>query len=391
MNRLKKWTCLLFIVTVTISPMPIFAAEEDEPLTIEEYNAIISQSELESYWNNIAEEYNHVFPELSKTNFWSMVKDQNSLSLESWIKGALRYFFYEVIENGKLLATLMLLTLFCLLLQTIQNAFEKQVVSKVAYAIVYILLIIIAMKSFELTSTYVIDTVNSEQAFLIALIPLLLGLLASLGQLLSISFFHPIIIFLIHTSVFIVSKVIIPLIMLSAILQIVSTLNEEYKATKLANLLKNIAISIMGVLLTVFLGVISVQGAASAIQDGIAMKTAKFVTGNFIPVIGRIFTDATDTVLSATVLIKNGVGIIGVIILIMIVLFPAIKIFTISLMYKLATAILQPIGDGPVIECLDVIGKHILYLFAALLLVSFMFFFTIVILIISSNITMMVR
>ncbi|GAE91241.1 stage III sporulation protein AE [Gracilibacillus boraciitolerans JCM 21714] len=121
------------------------------------------------------------------------------------------------------------------------------------------------------------------------------------------------------------------------------------------------------------------------------MKTAKFVTGNFIPVIGRIFTDATDTVLSATILIKNGIGMVGVVILIGIVLFPAIKIFAISLMYKVATAILQPVGDGPVIECLDIIGRHILYLFAALLLVTFMFFFTIVILIISSNITMMVR
>ncbi|WP_347834111.1 hypothetical protein [Gracilibacillus sp. JCM 18860] len=139
------------------------------------------------------------------------------------------------------------------------------------------------------------------------------------------------------------------------------------------------------------MGVISVQGAASAIQDGVAMKTAKFVTGNFIPVIGRLFTDATDTVLSATILIKNAIGLIGVAILIGIVMFPAIKILVISIMYKVTTAVLQPVGDGPVIECLDIIGKHILYLFAALLLVSFMFFFTIVILIIASNLTVMVR
>ncbi|WP_058307480.1 stage III sporulation protein AE [Gracilibacillus massiliensis] len=378
---------LLFLFAFLI-PTELLAEVENPT---DDYQKVIDGSELEAYWDYLGTEYQEALPELSKENLWDMIKGDGELSVQQWVKGFFRYFLYEIVENGKLLATLMLLTLFCLLLQTIQNAFENQVVSKVAYAIVYMMLIIIALKSFQLASSYVLDTVDMAKSFLIALLPLILGLLASLGHLVTISFFHPIIIFLIHVSVFIISKVVIPLFLISAILQIVSTISPEYKATKLANLIKNIAISLMGILLTVFLGVISVQGAASAIQDGIAMKTAKFVTGNFIPVIGRIFTDATDTVLSATILIKNGIGMIGVVILIGIVLFPAIKIFTISLMYKVATAILQPIGDGPVIECLDIIGRHILYLFAALLLVTFMFFFTIVILIISSNITMMVR
>ncbi|MFD2658374.1 stage III sporulation protein AE [Gracilibacillus thailandensis] len=387
MNFTRKFAIIIALFFFLI-PMQLAADVTDQT---DAYQQMIEGSELEGYWDYLGDQYNDALPELNKENLWSMVKGDGNLSIKEWLKGFLRFFFYEIVENGKLLGTLILLTLFCLVLQTIQNAFERQVVSKVAYAIVYTMLIIMALHSFQLATNYVLDTVDMAQSFLIALLPMLLGILASLGHLVTISFFHPIIIFLIHTSVFVISKVVIPLILISAILQIVSTISTEYKATKLANLIKNIAISLMGILLTVFLGVISVQGAASAIQDGIAMKTAKFVTGNFIPVIGRIFTDATDTVLSATILIKNGIGMIGVVILIGIVLFPAIKIFTISLMYKVATAILQPVGDGPVIECLDIIGKHILYLFAALLLVTFMFFFTIVILIISSNLTMMVR
>lgn len=383
-----KRAILLTLLLIISLPINVTASTPDYT---ENYKSIVEDSDLESYWQQIGDEYNNYFPEISKESLWSFIKGDNKISLTSWVKGALRYFFYEIIENGKLLATLMLLTIFSILLQTIQNAFENQTVSKVAYAVVYIMLIIIALKSFQLTSNYVIETIDMARSFLVALIPLLLGILASLGHLVTISFFHPIIILLINSSVLIISNLVIPLFLISFILQIVSTISTEYKATKLANLIKNIAISIMGILLTVFLGVISVQGAASAIQDGIAMKTAKFVTGNFIPVIGRLFTDATDTVLSATILIKNGIGIVGVVILVGIVLFPAIKILVISIIYKITTAILQPLGDGPVIECLDIIGKHILYLFAALLLVTFMFFFTIVILIISSNVTMMVR
>lgn len=76
-----------------------------------------------------------------------------------------------------------------------------------------------------------------------------------------------------------------------------------------------------------FLGVLSVQGTATAVADGIAVKTAKFVTGNFIPVVGRMFTEAADTVISASGLLKNTVGIIGLVILCLIVAFPAIQIF----------------------------------------------------------------
>ncbi|GAA0296356.1 stage III sporulation protein AE [Gracilibacillus halotolerans] len=355
------------------------------------FDSLIDNSEVEQYWDYIGEEYRHVLPDWDKEKLWATVKGDTTISMKEWFVAALHYLFYEIAENGKLLATLLLLTLFCILLQTIQNAFEKKVVSKVAYSIVYIMLIILAMQSFYLAATYVVDTIKLTENFLIALLPLLLGVLASLGHLVSVSFFHPMIILLIHVSVFTVSRIVIPLFLVSAILQMVSTISSEHKATKLANLIKNLAISLMGILLTVFLGVISVQGTVSAIQDGIAMRAAKFVTGNFIPVIGRIFTDATDTVLSATMLVKNAIGVVGVIILIAIVLFPAIKIFVLSLMYKITTALLQPIGDGPIIECLDIIGKHILYLFAALLLVTFMFFFTIVILMMLSNVTMMVR
>lgn len=139
-------------------------------------------------------------------------------------------------------------------------------------------------------------------------------------------------------------------------------MTEQYKVTQLANLLRNIAIGALAVFLTIFLGVISVQGASAAVTDGITLRTAKFITGNFIPVLGRMFTDATDTVISASLLLKNTVGILGVAILICIAAFPAIKVLSLAFIYKLAAAILQPLGGGPVITCLDVISKSVIYI-----------------------------
>src|SRR5699024_4772277 len=147
----------------------------------------------------------------------------------------------------------------------------------------------------------------------------------------------------------------------------------------------------LGVFLTIFLGVMSVQGASTAVQDGVAMKTTKFITGNFIPVVGRTFTDAADTILSASLLLKNAVGIVGLLMIVLIALFPALKIFAIALIYQLSAAILQPVGAGPVISTLDIISKYIVLILACLLAVTFMFFLAIVILVAASNITILLR
>jgi stage III sporulation protein AE len=250
---------------------------------------------------------------------------------------------------------------------------------------------VFALNSFYIVTTYAKDTIQTMIDFILALLPILLALIATGGGVISVSFFHPIIIFLMNTSGLLMNYFVLPLLFLATILSIVSTMSDQYKVTKLSKLLQNVSIGALGVFLTIFLGVLSVQGTATAVADGIAVKTAKFVTGNFIPVVGRMFTEASDTVLSASALLKNTVGIAGVVILLLIVAFPAIKIFVIALIYKFAAAVLQPLGSNSVIQCLDIIGKSIIYVFAALAIVSLMFFLSISIIVAAGNLTLMVR
>lgn len=95
--------------------------------------------------------------------------------------------------------------------------------------------------------------------------------------------------------------------------------------------------------------------------------------------------------MSASLLLKNTVGIAGAGILLVIVAFPALKIFALVIVYKVAGAVLQPLGDETITECLEIIGKNMTYVFAALVIVSFMFLLSIVILVAASNVTMMIR
>ncbi|WP_028411225.1 stage III sporulation protein AE [Bacillus sp. 123MFChir2] len=347
--------------------------------------------DVKKYWDDLVAKYGGYLPESQKGSFMEFVKGEKEFSIKEWMIGLLKYLFHELVANGKLLGTLIMLTIFSALLQSLQSAFAKSSVGKIADAVVYMVLIVFALNSFYVVMTYTRDTIQTMIDFILALLPILLALIATGGGVVSVSFFHPIIVFLMNTSGMLMNYIVLPLLLLATILSIVSTMSDQYKVTKLSKLLQNVSVSIIGIFLTIFLGVLSVQGTTTAVADGIAVKTAKFVTGNFIPVVGRMFTEAADTVLSASALLKNTVGIVGVVILLLIVAFPAIQIFCIAFIYKFAAAVLQPVGGGAIIQCLDIIGRSIIYVFACLAIVSFMFFLSITIVIAAGNITLMMR
>lgn len=351
----------------------------------------LTLEQINDFWGQISSEYGEFIPDVSSKNVADLIKDDDSISLKSSFTGMIKFLLHELIINGKLLGTLIILTLFSVILQSMHAAFEKSVVSKIAYFVVYIVLIYITLNSFYLVFTYAKETIETMSNFMIALLPLMLGLIATSGQIITVSFFHPVIIFLIHVSGILMTSFVFPLLYLSALLVIVSHLNEHFKATHLAELFKSVSLGTLGLFLTIFLGVMSVQGTATAIQDGVALKTTKFITGNFIPVVGRTFTDAADTVLTAAQLLKNAVGIVGLLIVVFIAVFPAIKIVAISLIYKLAAALLQPLGKSPIIVSLNIISKYILYVLACLITVTFMFFLSIVIITVASNIPLLLR
>lgn len=387
----------LFCFVLFTGASAIQAEQEEEPSNdiitkmVDEQIETLGIEELQGFWEGIMDEYGGYLPESQRGTLLEFLKGEKSFSIKEWFRGIGAFAFQELTMNGKLLGTLLLLTIFSAFLQSLHTAFEKGAVSKVAYAVVFMVLIIIALNSFRVTVDYAVTAIESMSQFIYALIPLILALIASSGGVTSAAFFHPVLIFLIQTSGLLIQTVVLPLLFMALLLGIVSALSENYKVTKLSNLFKKAGIGILGAFMAVLLGVISIQGTATAVTDGVAIRTAKYVTGNFVPVVGRMFTDAADTVLTASVLIKNTVGLAGVAIILLIAAFPAVKILIIILVYKLAGALLQPVGDGPIINCLDLISKCMMYVFASLAIVSFMFFLCVTIVITSGNVTMMIR
>lgn len=358
---------------------------------IEKQAEHLHTEQVEGYWNRLIQEYGGFFPDNRAPGFRELMRDGSWLEPSDVLKALLRYLGHEVLHNGKLLASIVVLTVFGMILETIQSAFERQTISKVAYAVSYMVLVIIAINSFTVAIGYAKSAIGDMIGFMTAMIPLLLALLASMGNVVTVTVLHPLIVFMIHTVGTLIYAIVFPLLFFSAVLHIVSAVSERYQVTQLADLLRNAAVVLLGVFVTVFLGVVSIQGATGAVTDGVTIRTARYVASNFVPVVGRLFSDATDTVLSASLLVKNAVGIAGVVILILFCAFPAIKILTLALIYKVSAAVMQPLGASPIGSTLQTISKSMVYVFAALAAVGLMFFLAVTIMIAAGNISVMLR
>lgn len=389
--RLRTWLMICLGLMLFSLPLPA-SAEEPANTWIQRQTEELPTDQVEAYWQNLMKEYGGFFPDGEMPSFMDLLlSNDQGLSFRVVLSGLMKYMWQEVLYNGQILVTIVLLSVFSMILETLQTAFERKQVSKIAYSICYMVILVLAINSFHVAISYATQAITGMIDFMMAMVPLLFTLLASMGNIATVSVAHPLVVFMVHTVGNVVHVVVFPLLFFSAVLHIVSSLSEAYKLTQLANLLRTTAMALLGVLLTVFLGVISVRGIAGSVADGVTLRTAKYLTGNFIPVVGKVFADATDTVISASLLVKNSIGLVGVIILLFLSAFPAIKILTLALIYNLSAAVMQPLGSSPIITTLDTIGKSMIYVFAALAAVGMMFFLAITIMLTAGNVTVMMR
>jgi len=391
-RRLDKRHLIMFLILfLLVGTTRVFAASPADQWVKQQAEAL-PKDQVESYWENLMKDYGGFFPDQKVPSFMDiLLPGGDSFNVKNVFSALGSFMWHEVLYNGKLLVTIVMLSIMSMILETLQSAFERKTVSKVAYSLCYMVIIVLAINSFNVAIGYAKEAIDRMIDFMMAMVPLLFALLASMGNVVTVSVTHPLIIFMINTVGTLIHTLIFPLLFFSAVLHLVSSISDKYKLTQMANLLRNISVGFLGVLLTIFLGVISVQGITSSVTDGVTIRAAKYVSGSFIPVVGKMFADATDTVISASLLIKNSIGLVGVIIILFLCAFPAIKILVLALIYNISAAIMQPLGDSPITTCLETIGKSMLYVFAALAAVGLMFFLAITIMLTAGNVTVMMR
>lgn len=307
------------------------------------------------------------------------------------LKKILNILGKEVTTNIKSLVSILAIILIHSILKSISESLENNNISKLIYYVQYILIVTVIMSNFTDIIKLVQDTTGNLIGFMNALVPLLITLMMYTGSITTSSVVEPIILFMINFIGNIIQNLIIPFVLVLTSLVIISKISDKVHIDKLSKFFKSGIVWFLGIVLTVFVGVVSLEGTLSSSVDGITAKTTKAVVSSAIPVVGKILGDAVDTVLGCGIVLKNAVGLVGVVIVIGICIMPILKLFVLSVSYKLLSTVVQPIADEKIIDLLEQIGDIFKIFLGILCAISFMLIIGTTLVLKISNGTMMYR
>ena len=297
----------------------------------------------------------------------------------------------EVQSSLKGLVSILIIVIIHSILKSISDSLENENISKMIFYVQYILIVTIIMSNFSDVINLVKETTTNLTSYINILIPLLVSLMIYTGSITTTSILQPLILFIINLIGNLVQDLLIPLILIITSISIISKISDKVQIEKFSKFLKSGTVWFLGVVLTVFVGVVSLEGTLASSVDGITAKTAKAIVSSGIPVVGKVLGDVIDSVLGCGVILKNAVGFVGVIVILGICILPIIKLSILTISYKLVAALCEVIADEKIVNLLDEISDIFKVLLAIVISISFMVIIGVTVLIKMSNIGMMYK
>ena len=378
----KKAVILIFILVLMVPNYVVAETDEIMTSTQERFNINGFLKESEEYTGDFFENID------LKDMFNEAV--QGKINNQTIYKKIIKIFGQEVSSSLKILISILVIIVIHGILKSITDSLDNSNVSQIIYFVQYILIVTLIMSNFTEIIKLVKETASNLVGFINVLIPLLLTLMVYTGNVATSTLIEPIL-FICNFTGNIIADVLIPIVLVIVVFLIISKVSEKIQIEKMAKFLKSGVIWFLGIFLTIFVGVVSLEGTLSSSVDGITAKTAKAAVSSVIPVVGKILGDVVDSVLGCGVVLKNAVGIIGVVVIIGICIIPIIKIATLSIIYSLASAVVQPIADEKIVKLLDEMSGVFKLLLAILCSLSVILIIGITMVVKISNSGMMYR
>lgn len=221
--------------------------------------------------------------------------------------------------------------------------------------------------------------------------PILVGLLAAMGNFTSQALLSPAMAALTGGIFTVIKTVVFPAILISLVLTVASNVSSVIKLGKMSAFIESAVKWSLGIIMIVFLGTIALKGMSGAAIDGITFKTAKYTIDKMIPVIGGMFSDSLETLLACGLMVKNGVGIVGLLLMATAMAAPLATVVGNVLMFRLAAAVAEPFADDRCTRLLSGLGDSVRLMGVVVLLASAMAFISIAVFIGAANASMMLR
>lgn len=382
-----KRKIILILIAIIYLIIPINYSYADEEETMKEQK---EEFKIQEFING-SKEYSGEFFEDVDINELLNNAIEGEVDNSTIFKRILNLLGGEVLTNVKAIVSILVIILIHSILKSISESLENNNISKIVYYVQYILIVTVIMTNFSDIVKLVQDTASNLVGFMNMLVPLLITLMMYTGNITTSSMIEPIILFMVNFVGNIIQNLIIPFVLVLTSLVIISKISDKVQIDKLSKFLKSGIVWFLGIVLTIFVGVVSLEGTLSSSVDGLTSKTTKAVVSSAIPVVGKILGDAVDTVLGCGIILKNAIGVVGVIIVLGICSLPIIKLSVMALSYKLLATVVEPISDEKIVALLEQIGDIFKIFLGILCAMSFMLIIGTTLVLKMSNNSMMYR
>lgn len=333
---------MLIIVTIMVVVTNVCNARCQE---IDYYELSPELKEMQNLLSKNKENYNDIIDESPKEIILNLLKGQFKFNTKEFIVKMIKLMCKEIRSNFSMLISLTMVAILTCILKNMQSSFCSDELSKFSFYACNMVAQIMLMKCFNNCIAITKVLLEDVETFSLAVVPITTSLMISCGDVIKVSSLKQFILCGISMVVHVIRKVSLPLIYISTVLKVINSVTSRVEIRKLGKFIQNISTLISGFLLTLFIGVVALKGSSARLVDGITSRTAKYMFGAFIPVVGKYLSDIADSVIGALVMIKSVVGIASVLGIILICVIPIIKLASIVLGLKFMEAVLEPIVD----------------------------------------------
>lgn len=379
-----KRLILIFLALLVLCglPLPVCAQESDPKTsgyTMEESMQQIDLSSMENYKNSIDGEVNTYFQHKTVRQWLiDFVKGDWQLNSREILSALVKYLSGELLANSGLLCKLIILSVLAALLINLQQSFSSEV-GKIAYLACFLAMAAIAIGTFKVVLGIGQHTIDNMVTFMMAMLPQMMVLVTGLGNVNATVMLFPLLMTTATAFAAAIKNIVFPLIIMSAALHLVNGMSETVKVERLAKSFAQMSQILLGFFLTFFVGIITLRALYASVLDKVALRATRFVTDNAIPVVGKLLGDTVEVTAGYIVMLKQALGVFGVLVILGIIVFPLIKIAVLALIYKIVGATVEPLGDARTAVVLEIMSTHLFLMLAATAAVGLMFFIMIAI------------
>lgn len=233
---------------------------------------------------------------------------------------------------------------------------------------------------FIAVSTHAVDAFNSAvnamrscQAFMGAYIPAFAAIVASSGNITAAVSYNAIILYFCEAAALLATAVFRPVLCCMLVLSATQSLNPEL--SNLTSTVKNALTTLIGFVMTVFLGVLGLQTMVGRGVDGIAVRAGKYAVSSFVPIIGYSLSESYKAVSLSLSAIRTTVGVFGIVVMCLFMLSPIVTAAVYKFAFLFSGWLCRIIGANSIASLMSGLGD--VFGFLSTVLTFFMLMLTV--------------